>query len=305
VRKRLNDATAGLPLAIPLLLVALLAACSSKPHHITPTVQYYPGPLTLLEGARHSDAHGLSVMTMNIGHGRGDGFHQLTESSTEIVSNIDDIVTLLNQETPDIVAFQEIDAPSFWSGNFNHVDYIGERGSFRSSIRASHVEVMGLSYGTALLSRFELSSPLAVTFDPPLTTVPTGFIMSTVSLPGRADFDIDVVSAHLDFLSESIRTRQVDEMIALLQARNNHLIIMGDLNAVWSAQGSTVQYLIDQLGLKAYEPENSELVTFPPLGRRLDWILVSADFEFSSYEVVGAGMSDHSGVLARLVLPAQ
>ena len=80
------------------------------------------------------------------------------------------------------------------------------------------------------------------------------------------------------------------------------MIIMGDLNSTWSAQGSTVQYLMDKLALKAYQPDSGELVTFPSLGRRLDWVLVSAAFEFESYRVVGSGLSDHSGVLARLVL---
>ncbi len=240
---------------------------------------------------------------MNIGHGRGDGFHQLTQSSEEIVANIDKILALLNTEAPDIVAFQEIDAPSFWSGNFNHVDYLGERHGFCSSTRASHVEFMGLSYGTALLSRYRLFNPLAVTFYPPLTTVPTGFVMATVSLQGRPDLEIDVVSVHLDFLSGTIRKKQVDQLVAQLRARKNRVIIMGDLNAVWSAQGSTVQYLIDELGLAAYQVESEEPVTFPPLGRRLDWILVSADLGFSAYRAVGVGLSDHTGVLAELTLP--
>ena len=297
-----RHATGGLSLALLLLCTSLLSACSSRPHHSIPGVQNYE---VGAECAGGKDSDVLNVMTMNLGHGRGNGFHQLTQSSEEIFANLDDIIDLLKEQAPDVVAFQEIDAPSVWSGGFNHIDYLGEWGGFCTSTRASHVEMMGLSYGTALLSRFELSNPLAVTFEPPLTTVPTGFVISTVRLPGRRNFDIDVVSAHLDFLSRSIRKKQVDELIALLRTRNNHVIVMGDLNSTWSAQGSTVQYLMDQLGLKAYQPDNVELVTFPSLGRRLDWILVSGDFEFDSYRVVGSGLSDHSGVLARLVLPSR
>ena len=291
-----------MPLALLLVFTFSLTACSSRPHHANPSVQYYEGGPAC---ARLPDNGTLSVMTMNLGHGRGDGFHQLTQSAAEIVANLDDITVLLRERTPDIVAFQEIDAPSVWSGDFNHIDYLGEQGGFCASIRASHVELLGLSYGTALVSRLPLSNPLAVTFEPPLTTVPTGFVISTVTLPGRKGFDIDVVSAHLDFLSRSIRKKQVDELITLLRSRDNHVIVMGDLNSTWSAQGSTVQYLMDQLGLQAYQPDSRELVTFPSLGRRLDWVLVSAAFEFDSYQVLGNGLSDHSGVLARLVLPSR
>jgi len=241
-------------------------------------------------------------MTMNVGHGRGNGFHQLTQSSAAIAVNYDNIVTLLNLESPDVVALQEIDAPSFWSGNFNHVDYLAERGGFSFSVRASHVELPGLSYGTALLSKLALKNPVAVTFKPPLTTVPTGFIMSTVCFPGREDVEIEVVSVHLDFLSETIRKKQVDELLSLLRARKKPAIIMGDLNTEWSAQDSVVRHLTDTLGFKAYQPENTDLITFPLLGKRLDWILLSADLEIASYLVVGSGLSDHNAVMAVVAL---
>jgi len=243
-------------------------------------------------------------MTMNVGHGRGNGFHQLTQSSKAIASNFNNILTLLDLEAPDIVAFQEIDAPSFWSGNFNHVDYLAERGGFGFSVRASHVDLPGLSYGTALLSRLALTNPVAVTFYPPLTTVPTGFIISTVCLSGRKEIEVDVVSIHLDFLSGTIRKKQADELRSLLQARKKPAIIMGDLNTDWFAQDSTVRYLVDKLGFKAYQPENAALTTFPLLDKRLDWILLSADFEISSYLVGGTKLSDHNAVLAEVVLSA-
>ena len=173
---------------------------------------------------------------------------------------------------------------------------------FTRSIQASHVNAMRLSYGTALISRQEMSNPQAVTFNPSLTLVPTGFVVSTISWPGRDGIDIDVVSVHLDFMSGWVRKKQADELIAVLRARNNHVIIMGDLNSGWLPQDSAAQYLVEKLGLKAYQPENRNLITFPLLGRRLDWVLISAGLEFSSYEVIGTDISDHRGVLAELTL---
>ena len=129
-----------------------------------------------------------------------------------------------------------------------------------------HVDAIGLSYGTALMSRQEMSNPQAVTFNPSLTLVPTGFVVSTISWPGRDNIDIDVVSVHLDFMSGWVRKKQADELIAVLRARNNHLIIiMGDMNSGWLPQDSAPQYLVEKLGLKAYQPENSKLITFPCL----------------------------------------
>ena len=285
-----------------LLLALLLPSCATTQLHSTPPVHYYQNPGIPYHAVLHSNEHGLKVMTLNVAHGRGTSFHQLLQNSDEIVKNLDSINRLFKQAAPDVVALQEIDGPSFWSGNFNHLQYLASRSLFTRSIQASHVDAIGLSYGTALMSRQEMSNPQAVTFDPSISLVPTGFVVSTIGWPGRDNIDIDVVSVHLDFMSGSARKKQADELIAVLRARNNRLIIMGDLNSGWRQQDSAAQYLVEKLGLKAYQPENSKLVTFPVLGKRLDWVLISPGLEFSSYEVIGTGISDHRGVLAGLTL---
>jgi endonuclease/exonuclease/phosphatase family metal-dependent hydrolase len=80
---------------------------------------------------------------------------------------------------------------------------------------------------------------------------------------------------------------------------------MGDLNSGWYQRESTTQYLVENLGLTAYRPEDATMMTFPALDERLDWILISSGIEFSSYEVLGAGISDHRGVVAKLMLPGR
>ena len=77
---------------------------------------------------------------------------------------------------------------------------------------------------------------------------------------------------------------------------------MGDLNTGWGPQGSAAQYLAEKLGLNAYQPENAKLITFPMLGKRLDWVLISPDLEFRSYDVIGTGISDHRAIFAELTL---
>lgn len=283
-------------------LVMLLPSCATTELDVTPSVHAYQGMQSLGQDSPGADEPALKVMTLNIAHGRGTGFHQMLQYSDETLENLENIATLLNDAGPDIIALQEADGPSFWSGNFNHVEYLASRGVFSRSVQASHVNAMGLSYGTALMSRLDLSNPKAVTFDPSLSPVPKGFVVSTISWPEREEIDVDVVSVHLDFMSGSIRKKQADELIAMLHARNNHVIVMGDLNSEWLRKDSAARYLAKMLELKAYQPENMELVTFPALGERLDWILISSGLEFHSHEVIGTGISDHRGVVAEIML---
>jgi len=294
--KRLYCAAGLLP------LILLLLSCATTQLHSIPAVHRYQASGIPDNGIQGSDKHGLKVMTLNVAHGRGTGFHQMLQYSDETVKNLDRISILLNQVAPDVIALQEVDGPSFWSGNFNHLKYLASRSVFTDSVQASHVDAIGLSYGTALMSRLELLNPQAVTFDPSLSPVPKGFLVSTIRWPGSEGIDIDVVSVHLDFMSGSVRKKQADELIALLRARNNRLIVMGDLNSGWHRQDSAAQYLVEKLGLTAYQPEDRTMTTFPALGERLDWILISPGVEFSSYEIVGAGVSDHRGIVARLTL---
>ena len=288
-----------------LALILLLPSCATTELYSAPPVKSWQGSEIRDQESQSADLSGLRVMTLNVAHGRGTGFHQLLQYSGETLKNLDNIATLLNETVPDIIALQEVDGPSFWSGNFNHLEYLASRGLFTHSVQASHVDAIGLSYGTALMSRLNLSNPQAVTFDPSLSPVPKGFVVSTIRWPGRADIEIDVVSVHLDFASGSIRKKQVDELISVLRARNNRVVILGDLNAEWHQRGSAAQYLVEQLGLTTYQPDNRTLVTFPALGERLDWILISPDLEFLSCEIVGAGVSDHRGVVAELRLSSR
>jgi len=101
-------------------------------------------------------------------------------------------------------------------------------------------------------------------------------------------------------MNESIRRQQARELIKTL--RNRPVILMGDFNAEWQQQDSIVGFIASELGLKTYEPENSDMITFPFLGKRLDWILVSPELEFHSYRSSPEVVSDHRGVIAELAM---
>ena len=240
-------------------------------------------------------------MTLNIAHGRGDSFHQLLQRTATTVTNLDGIAALLKDSGADVVALQEADGPSFWSGDFNHIDYLANNGSFSHSVQGMHVDGLGLSYGTALIANLDLVDPQAITFDPALSPVPKGFVVSTIRWPGNPDIAVDIVSVHLDFVSQATRKKQAMELIETLRDRKRPVIIMGDFNTEWQ-KNSTVQYISQELALSVHNPEGTGLETFPAFGERLDWILVSPGITFHSYQVVTDVVSDHRGVIAELEL---
>jgi endonuclease/exonuclease/phosphatase family metal-dependent hydrolase len=288
-----------------LLLSLLLQSCATNQLRTFPAVQSYQHRDLQLPTYDETTAPAIRVMTLNIAHGRGDSFHQLLQDSDTTLANLTTIASLFRATAPDVVALQEADGPSFWSGNFDHVEYLANRAAFRRSVHGAHVDGIGLSYGTALLANVDLTDAHAVTFDPSLSAVPKGFVISTIRWPGEPCVDIDVVSIHLDFARQSVRRKQATELIETVRRRNRPVIIMGDLNSEWQGQDSTVQYLSRELGLSAYGPERDDLNTFPAFGERLDWILVSPDLKFRSYQVLPDIVSDHHGVVAEVVLDSK
>ena len=69
----------------------------------------------------------LKVVTLNLAHGRKDAWHQALLRRAAIQANLDEVVRILRQEQPDVVALQEADGPSLWSGRFDHVAYLSEK----------------------------------------------------------------------------------------------------------------------------------------------------------------------------------
>ena len=237
----------------------------------------------------------LTVMTLNLAHGRKDGFHQIFQDQQTIQTHLNEVAHVLDRERPQVVAFQEADGPSLWSGNFNHVQYLAQHAKYGYFGQGEHVKGLGLSYGTALLSLRPLQHPYSFTFFPSLPLPPKGFVVG--SLQSEQGF-IDIVSVHLDFARSSVRRRQMETMSHFLKFRNRSLIIMGDLNC----EQQELQPLIEKLGVHPYQPESQHFNTFPTSTKqkRIDWILISEKLDFLDYQVLKDVLSDHFGVVAKL-----
>jgi endonuclease/exonuclease/phosphatase family metal-dependent hydrolase len=292
----------GLVSAVIAALIAhVITSCATVDLVARPHVTELAKAARLRQLHDSADRQTLKVMTLNLAHGRRTGLHQIFQNRSTAESNLDLIAGAIGSERPHIIALQEADGPSFWSGGFDHVAYLAEAGGYAQFVRGEHVHGLDLSYGTALISSMPLRNAVSVTYDPILSPA-KGFLVSTVSWPDSSGLEVDVVSLHLDFLLASVRGRQVDELTRALTPRRRPLVIMGDFNCEWRGAETTLRDLARRLNLTAYRPATSGLDTFPAFQKRLDWILVSEELGFRSYYVLPDVLSDHRAVVAEIEL---
>lgn len=241
----------------------------------------------------------IRVATLNMAHGRKDSINQLFVFENTFKKNLDDIAVILDQYKPHVVALQEADASSLWSGSFDHVAYLSSVAGYPWKTHVSNAEGWLYSYGTALLSQFPTVQTIKHTFEPSPPTLDKGFVLAQIDWPSGESGEVrklDVISVHLDFSRQSVREKQIKEMQEILSARMNPTIIMGDFNSEWLAETSVIKEFSDKSRYTAHEPGNDGFDTYK--GKRLDWILISKDMEFISYQVLLDTLSDHAMIIA-------
>lgn len=240
----------------------------------------------------------LKIMTLNIAHGRNDSPHQIFQSKEHIQKQLSAIADLVRKHQSTIVTLQETDNPTFWSNYIDQTASIAQDTALDWHVHSDHVDGLGVHYGTSIISRFKLTDAVSHTFTPSPPTFAKGFTLTSAVLNNEQI--IDIVSLQLDFSKKSIRHRQISEMITVLKSRNNPLIVTGDFNNDWHAKNSIVQKCASVLQLKAFNPHSKIILTFPTLGKRLDWILISQGLSFESYETLTDVVSDHYAVIASI-----
>lgn len=250
----------------------------------------------------------LRLVSLNVAHGRRSGINQALESEETIRSNLQDVAAFLQRTSPAIVALQEADAPSRWSGSFDHVAFLAASADYPWHALAAHASSWLFEYGTALMSRGPFIEVIDHAFESTPPTATKGFVLGCIAVHAgtnaKRTIEIDVVSVHLDFSRRSVRQRQIEEMARVLAARSNPLIVLGDFNSDWTSKDSAVRQFAELRELRAYRPEADDLITYPDRQLRLDWILLSPHLEFIQYEVLPDVLSDHLAVLAEVRLRA-
>jgi endonuclease/exonuclease/phosphatase family metal-dependent hydrolase len=246
----------------------------------------------------------LKIVTLNIAHGRKDAMNQIFLGKTTIQQNLRDIGSNLKRYSPHVVSLQEADAPSLWSGRFDHVRYLAEHSGLPYHASARHSSTPIFRFGTAFISTVPMEDVHSASFSPSPPTLRKGFI--TASIPwnpgGRLakPIRVSLVSVHLDFSRESVRKKQTRELVDFLEALPRPLVLCGDLNSEWTGDDPTVRNIAHSLSLRVHQPHSNLFGTYPANGKRLDWILISSDLKFVDYEIVSEVMSDHLAVIARI-----
>ncbi len=274
-----------------------ISACVSPHLAPQPRLQTYGHTMQLQPAAIADPA--LRVMTVNLAHARGTGLHQALQNEERARANLDAVRAVIQREAPQVVALQEADASSAWSGAFDHVDYLAETSGFASGLLSIHAEGGGQTYGTALLTQLPVVDKRAYTFAPAVATFPKGFSLLTVRWPAEDEL-VDLVSLHLEPLRTKVRQEQARQLIAALADRGRPLIIMGDFNTEWDHRDGVLDSIIRDLDLQTFRQQAEDLATYPRFGRRLDWILASQHFEFAGFSVLPDRLSDHRAVMALL-----
>lgn len=277
-------------------------------------------PPTCTAGALEDQPGGaptpLRVATLNVAHGRGLALSQFTLTAEEFRANVAALTAVIRQKRPDVLALQEADGRSAWSGLFDHVDYIAEHADYRFVHHGIHFEAgigdLSIRYGTALLSRFPLRS--TASHRSVVRQFHTkGFVTAEFDFHGRP---VVVVSLHLDSSSADVRRKEAGNIVDVLSQLKKPLIVMGDFNSRWTSETDAVRTITKRLQLRAFQPESGEgearpttnpppppsLMTFRSTGpvSRIDWILISHDLEFVEYGVWVDKISDHRGVEATI-----
>jgi endonuclease/exonuclease/phosphatase family metal-dependent hydrolase len=255
--------------------------------------------------AKHDDH--VRLVTLNLAHGRNRG-HQALQARSRLERNLGAVAEMLTAAGADVVALQEADGPSAWSGNFDHVETLSRLSGISHFYGGHHSHPawerfrLPMRYGTALLSRYPLDRMESHRFSDSWRDT-KGFVVATVRIPHWGDLELDMVSLHLDFLAPRARRRQVTRLIDTLQRRGHPVVLLGDLNCTWQQEPSTIDLLTRELRLHAHDPAGHK-PTYPayrPL-RRLDWILISQDLAFGdAHLTLPHRVSDHLPVVADLV----
>ena len=245
------------------------------------------------QGTPREHAEGpLRVLSYNVAHGRGEAFHQATLERARIDANLSAIAGVLRREEPQVVALQEADGPSWWSGRFDHVESLRGASDQALALRAANVSGLGLSYGTALLSQLPCEAAEQRTFPATPPTLSKGFVRATLRAWGG---EVDVVSVHLDFARQSKREEQLAVLAESLVA-GRPTILLGDFNCSWQR----LRPWAERHGFRAESELNPDLVTFPAHGRRLDWILVSEGLVLRKLRALPDRHSDHLALVGEV-----
>ena len=285
------------------LIIVISSACAANdPRAIEQRTTVLTVEKTASTSEPPTPSQVLRAVTINLAHGRRDSLNQLLVSEEQTRENLDDIAQYLKETKADVVALQEADKPSRWSGGFDHVAYLAEQAGLTYYTHAEHAQIWMGNYGTAVLSRWPIKEAMGLTYADTPPTASKGFTLAQIEWHNpqftASKVKVDVISVHLDFSRNSVRLQQIDELAEVIAERTEPLIIMGDFNSEWLAGEYMVESTMETSRLHVYKPDSDDLNTYKD--KRLDWIILSKRLDYSSYSIEHRVLSDHKAVTASI-----
>ena len=119
------------------------------------------------EGVGAIESTSIRAVTLNVAHGRKDGRNQMLLGEETIRSNLVEVADFLDRSEADVIALQEVDAESKWSGTFNHLDFLSDNSAYVCSYHGLHASGRLYDFGTALLAQNHFAIVSRTALNPP------------------------------------------------------------------------------------------------------------------------------------------
>ena len=255
----------------------------------------------------------LRLLTFNIAHARGLSLHQSLRSAKQLRAHLVKIAKLIQRLKADIIAFQEIDENSRWSGSFDHLAFLSEHTGLPFTafgINNRRTGRIHLNYGNAVLSRFPIVHSETVAFGPGRVGE-KGFVFTEIDLGARKR--LPLFNVHLHHSSRAQRLKQVTHLMRYLDEQRAHRavhwgtspIVCGDFNNPAHRPDATATLLgyFEESDNYTLLPKTGRTFPSPFPARALDYIFLPEKCLQPKAEIIRSLLSDHRPVLVEFTLP--
>lgn len=228
---------------------------------------------------------------------------------------INNIVQQIKATDPDVICLQEVSINGQANRNINAAEFIKKALSFYSYFKIAQHLNDDDDIGNSIFTRFPITSTsfhfLQKQSDkPPIDFAHEGrlYVEAQLDIHG---FPLTVGTAHLSYTHQFEQTeakeKEANNLLKILQSKNEKYIFTGDLNA------PTDSYTVTEISkiLTNCGPSNEELTwTTKPfdyqgfsvktLDWRLDYVFATKDIKVVSSEIIKTEYSDHLPILVTL-----
>lgn len=233
----------------------------------------------------------IRVMTYNIHHAEGvDG-----------ALNLERIAKVIEAARPDIVCLQEVDRSCERTKGLDFPAELAKRLNMEAAF-GPNLKIGDGDYGTAMLTRFDITSQENVRLPGPKDAEPRGCLKTVLDVGGR---ELQVFTVHFG-LDEAERIEQGAAVGRLLGDRMT--VLAGDFNETTEgkAMGSLLRRMQDTFAKNVGDTNTT--IGQEANAKRIDFVLVSNDMNVLSSRVIAAPdanvASDHLPYVTDLALPA-